>query len=159
MDEQSREKMKKIGLRIKEIRLQKHMSQQDLATTAVVSLPQVSEIERGNASMKLITFMRIAEALQVSADVLLRMDIPEVNEIYQGEFTELLKDCTPNEIDANRLYCKFIISCFKSAALKRYLFLTQKKPTQTSTNILICLCDACAGCARYVGSAPAQAGS
>lgn len=60
---------------------------------------------------------------------------------------------------SNRLYCKFIIFCFKSAALKRYLFLTQKKPTQTSTNILICLCDACAGCARYVGSAPAQAGS
>ena len=50
--------------------------------------------------MKLITFMRIAEALQVSADVLLRMDIPEVNDIYQGEFTELLNDCTPNEIDA-----------------------------------------------------------
>ena len=100
MDEQSKEKMKKIGLRIKEIRLKKHMSQQDLATTAVISLPQMSEIERGNASMKLITFMRIAEALQVSADVLLRMDIPEVNDIYQGEFTELSNDCTPNEIDA-----------------------------------------------------------
>ena len=63
MDEQSKEKMKKIGLRIKEIRLKKHMSQQDLATTAVISLPQMSEIERGNASMKLITFPRPSSAI------------------------------------------------------------------------------------------------
>ena len=100
MDELTYDKMKKIGSRIKEIRIQKHMSQQELSTQAGISLPQVSEIERGNSSMKLITFMRIAEALQVSADVLLRMDVPEVQEIYQGEFADLLSDCSPSETDA-----------------------------------------------------------
>ena len=50
--------------------------------------------------MLLATFVRITEALQVSADVLLRPDIPQVNSIYQNEFAEVLGDCTPDEIDS-----------------------------------------------------------
>ena len=50
--------------------------------------------------MKLITFIQIAEALQASTDHLLRLDIPEVNGIYQNEFAELLSDCTPAEIES-----------------------------------------------------------
>ena len=38
--------------------------------------------------------------LQVSADVLLRTDIPEVNTLYKSEFAEVLADCTPSEIDS-----------------------------------------------------------
>lgn len=40
--------------------------------------------------MKLETFIRIIEALQVSADSLLRPDVPEVRSLYQSEFDELL---------------------------------------------------------------------
>lgn len=50
--------------------------------------------------MRLTTFIGIVEALQVSADVLLRTDIPEVNTLYKSEFAEVLADCTPSEIDS-----------------------------------------------------------
>ena len=50
--------------------------------------------------MWLATFVKIVEALQVSADSLLRADVPEVNELYQREYAQLLSDCTPSEIEA-----------------------------------------------------------
>lgn len=89
-----------IGKRIREFRVKKNMSQAALADKANVSLSQISDIERGKTSMRLTTFIGIIEALQVSADVLLRTDIPEVNTLYKSEFAEVLADCTPSEIDS-----------------------------------------------------------
>lgn len=94
------EEVIEIGKRIRDIRTNKKMSQADLADKANISLSQVSDIETGKSSMRLTTFIGIVEALQVSADVLLRTDIPEVNNIYKSEFTELLEDCTPTEIES-----------------------------------------------------------
>lgn len=94
------EEIKKIGARIHDIRNQKHMSQAALADKANISLSQVSDIETGKSIMRLTTFIRIVEALQVSADVLLRIDVPEVNNLYKSEFAEVLADCTPSEIDS-----------------------------------------------------------
>lgn len=91
---------KRIGARIREVRIQQKMSQADLADKAHISLPHVSELELGKKGMKLSTFIQIAEALQTSTDRLLRPDIPEVNGIYQNEFSELLSDCTPTEIES-----------------------------------------------------------
>ena len=84
------EEVIEIGKRIRDIRTNKKMSQADLADKANISLSQVSDIETGKSSMRLTTFIGIVEALQVSADVLLRTDIPEVNNIYKSEFAELL---------------------------------------------------------------------
>lgn len=67
---------------------------------AFISVPHMSEVENGKTKLRLSTFVYITEALQVSADVLLRPNIPEVNGIYQGEFNDLLTDCTPAEIDS-----------------------------------------------------------
>ena len=100
VDDKQKEENKNIGMRIREIRVQKHMSQANLADKANISLSQVSDIENGKSAMRLATFIRIVEALQVSADVLLRSDIPEVNNIYRSEFAELLEDCSPSEIDS-----------------------------------------------------------
>lgn len=89
-----------IGSRIRAVRLQKSMSQADLAAKANLSLPQISDIELGKSRMMLTSFIRITEALQVSADSLLRPDVPEVKGIYQNEFAEVLNDCTPAEIES-----------------------------------------------------------
>ena len=100
MDDRQREEYRKIGARIREIRLQRHMSQAELAEKAGIHLSRISEIENGKSTLLLPTFIRITEALQVSADVLLRSDIPEVNNLYKGEFADVLEDCTPSEIDS-----------------------------------------------------------
>lgn len=89
-----------IGSRIKAVRTGKGMSQADLAVKASVSLPLISNIERGKTRMQLETFVKVAEALQVSADHLRRADVPEVKTIYQGEFAELLEDCSASEMEA-----------------------------------------------------------
>lgn len=98
--DQRAEEAIEIGKRIREFRVKKNMSQAALADKANVSLSQISDIERGKTSMRLTTFIGIVEALQVSADVLLRTDIPEVNTLYKSEFAEVLADCTPSEIDS-----------------------------------------------------------
>ena len=98
--DQRAEEAIEIGKRIREFRVKTNMSQAALADKANVSLSQISDIERGKTSMRLTTFIGIVEALQVSADVLLRTDIPEVNTLYKSEFAEVLADCTPSEIDS-----------------------------------------------------------
>lgn len=100
MDNKSKEEYKKVGARIRKIRIQKGMTQADLSVKANIGLSHVSDIELGKSKMMLATFARIAKALQISADVLLRPDIPEVKNLYQNEFAEILGDCTPDEIDA-----------------------------------------------------------
>lgn len=72
---------KQIGSRIREARASKGMSQANLAVKASVSLPLISNIEHGKTRMHLDTFVKIAEALQVSTDHLLRADVPEVKVI------------------------------------------------------------------------------
>ena len=68
---------KAIGARIREVRIQKNMSQAELAEKAFISVPHMSEVENGKTKLRLSTFVYITEALQVSADVLLRTNIPE----------------------------------------------------------------------------------
>ena len=94
------ETYKRIGSRIRDLRIKKSMSQAELAERAYISLPHISEIENGKTKLRLSTFVYIAEALQVSADTLLRLDVPEVNVMYQSEFDDLLSDCTPAEIES-----------------------------------------------------------
>lgn len=48
-----------IGSRIKAVRTGKGMSQADLAVKASVSLPLISNIERGKTRMQLETFVKV----------------------------------------------------------------------------------------------------
>lgn len=89
-----------VGQRIREARLARDLSQQELAAKANLSLPHISDIENGKKAMKLATFVKIIEALQISADSILRADVPEVNQLYQNEFSQLVDGCTPSEIEA-----------------------------------------------------------
>ena len=89
-----------IGSRIRDARINRRMSQADLAAKANISLTHISNLEIGQTIMNLETFIRIIEALQVSADSLLRPDVPEVRSLYQSEFDELLADCSPKELDS-----------------------------------------------------------
>ena len=100
MDKPGNEMHRQIGQRIREVRTKRGMSQQDLATGADISLPHISEIELGKTQMRVSTLIRIAEALQISTDVLLRPNIPQVNSMYQTELQELIGDCTPAEMES-----------------------------------------------------------
>ena len=87
--------MQQIGIRIREERQNQKMSQAKLAELSNVSLPIISSIENGKSVMLLDTFIKIIGALHVSADSILRPDTPHVSLMYQREYAEILKDCSP----------------------------------------------------------------
>jgi len=89
VDDQFNEFYQMIGERIRDLRIQKGMSQADLAEKAHLSLPVISSIENARSKVWLVTFAKIAEALQVSADDILRLNTPEASLGYPKEMTEL----------------------------------------------------------------------
>ena len=63
--------LKAVGLRIKEAREEKNLTQENLAAIVDLSTTHISVIERGLKTMRLDNFVAIANALDVSADSLL----------------------------------------------------------------------------------------
>lgn len=105
-DEALQREYEQIGLRIRNARLEQKMSQAELAAKANVSLPHISSIELGKTRMLLSTFIRVIEALQVSADSILRANVPSVTSLYTSEMAELFDDCTPAELESLKAIVK-----------------------------------------------------
>lgn len=99
-NEALRREYEQIGARIRNARIERKMSQAELAAKANISLPHISSIELGKTKMLLSTFTRVIEALQVSADSILRANVPTVTSMYASEITELFEDCTPSELES-----------------------------------------------------------
>ena len=95
-----------IGARIRNARIERKMSQAELAAKANISLPHISSIELGKTKMLLSTFTRVIEALQVSADSILRANVPTVTSIYANEIAALFEDCTPSELESLKAIIK-----------------------------------------------------
>ncbi|TAI48177.1 XRE family transcriptional regulator [Flagellimonas allohymeniacidonis] len=62
--------MKKVGQRIRHLRKEKGMSQQDLALEADIPKTQVGRVERAENNTSLVTLNRIANALEVPLSTL-----------------------------------------------------------------------------------------
>ena len=60
-----------IGQNIRKVRKQRKLRQEDLAEKAGISMTYVGALERGEKIPALETFIAIANALEVSADVIL----------------------------------------------------------------------------------------
>ncbi len=97
--ENERKQLKEIGNRIKETRKSKGISQAELADSIGVSLTYMSCIENGKKAMSIDKLIKITEKLQVSADWILRSEIPEVKQIYVKEIEELLEGKTSSETE------------------------------------------------------------
>lgn len=87
-----------IGKRIKRLRLQKHMTQEQLGNMIGLSAKHVSNIETNNAHPSLEALVEIANALECSLDFLVLESIietPETN--YNQEFIDIMKSCNSRE--------------------------------------------------------------
>ena len=62
----------KLGQNIKRIRVKKKMSQGDIARALEVDRGYISNIENGKKNPTLATIQKLADALKVSADELLK---------------------------------------------------------------------------------------
>ncbi len=105
-DDSLQREYEQIGLRIRNARIEQKMSQAELAAKANISLPHISSIELGKTKMLLSTFIRVIEALQISADSVLRANVPAVTSMYTEEMAELFEDCTPSELESLKAIVK-----------------------------------------------------
>lgn len=97
MRENSRIDTVELGSRIRQARTEQNTSQLELAEACGISVPYVSDIERGKKCFSVDILLRIAQALQVSTDWLLRLDIPQTDYAYHAEAASLLADCSQEE--------------------------------------------------------------
>jgi transcriptional regulator with XRE-family HTH domain len=65
------EVIKSVGERIRKFRIQKNLSQEDLANEAEISLSQITRLELGKTNPTISTLYVIAEALSIELKTLL----------------------------------------------------------------------------------------
>jgi transcriptional regulator with XRE-family HTH domain len=93
---------KDIGTRIRIARSERCISQRELAETVGCTVPYISTIERGKKVPSLETFIAMATALKVSADVLLQDVMPNWWASWEKEIDRVLAPLLPH----NRAYIK-----------------------------------------------------
>ncbi len=61
-----------LGLLIKELRINKEITQEHLSTLCEVDVRTIQRIEKGRQNISISLFFTIAEALNVKSDILIR---------------------------------------------------------------------------------------
>lgn len=87
---------KTVGERIQIAREERSMTQRDLANVIGCTPQHISAIERGAKTPTLETFVAIASALQVPADVLLQDVLPDWWENWEQEIDRVLAPLLPH---------------------------------------------------------------
>ncbi len=86
-----------IGLRLRQVRLEKGYTQHGVADKAGIGVVYLSEVERGKKMPSIKIFVRIVEALEVSADYILRNSLTSGREYIYDEIIEKLDTLTPKQ--------------------------------------------------------------
>ncbi len=86
-----------LGKKIREARKQRKLTQEALAEKANIGVVYLGEIERGLKMPSVAVFIRIVEALDISADFILRDELPSGREFVFDELTEKLASLTPKQ--------------------------------------------------------------
>ena len=110
-----KEFLTEIGQRLRKARASKKLSQEDVAFKTGLSTCAISNIELGKSNIWISTFIKIIEALNVSADTILRPDVQSVNAVCQNEFAELLNGCSPSEIETVTKLAKDVINTIRKS--------------------------------------------
>lgn len=95
-------KLDSIGKYIRKYRNTKKLRQEDLAEKTGLSVTYIGMVERGEKVPSLETFISIANALGVSADMLLADEINNGYEIKNSILNEKLSKLSPE--DRNKIY-------------------------------------------------------
>lgn len=89
---------KALGLRVKTKRLDKALSQEQLAELANISVPHMSHIETGNTKVSLPTLIEVSNALNCGVDELICDSVRNAKKVFEQEIAEQLQNCTEKEI-------------------------------------------------------------
>ena len=88
-----------IGKRIRKLRRERNMTQDDLRDLIDLSKSHMSHIETGTTKLSLPVLVEIANVLGVTADSLLMDNLQHSNYAFEKEINDILEDCTPYEFN------------------------------------------------------------
>ena len=86
-----------IGSRIKQARIAKNLTQEDLAEQIDISVAFLSRVERGNSHINLKRLNQICGLLDVTEGYVLNGAASNSQNYLDKEFAELLKTCSPEK--------------------------------------------------------------
>lgn len=86
-----------IGSRIKQARLSKNMTQEDLADKIDISVAFLSRVERGNSRINLKRLNELCNLLDVSEGYILNGAASDSEHYLDKEFEDLLKSVSPEK--------------------------------------------------------------
>lgn len=86
-----------LGRKLRDARQKKGYTQHALAEIADIGNVYLGEIERGAKMPSLNTFVKLIEALDISADYILRDELTSGKEYIYDEITQKLKNLTPKQ--------------------------------------------------------------
>ena len=81
-----------IGQRIKEVRNEKHLTQEYLAKVTDVNVSHISNVETNKVRVSLTLLVGICNALDVSLDYLLENEYHNPTSILEKELINIMKD-------------------------------------------------------------------
>lgn len=84
-----------IGRRIKNARIERNITQEELADRIDVSVAFMSRVERGTSQINLKRLTQIAEILNVSPGYLLTGSNTASRDYLREDFRQVLEKCTP----------------------------------------------------------------
>ena len=93
------QKLQEIGARLKQARLEKNLTQAQLAEEAGISVSFLSNLESGRQAMNILTLISLLDKLNISADWLLNNSTDSANHTAALEIEKELASCTPKERD------------------------------------------------------------
>ena len=88
---------KDLGQRIRLLRTEANLTQEELAEKADISPVYLGEVERGQKVMGVDKFINIVKALEVSADYVLCNELPTGEPYVFDEITEKFKKLNPKQ--------------------------------------------------------------
>ncbi len=86
-----------IGQRIKQARLAKNLTQEDLAEQIDISVAFLSRVERGNSHINLKRLNQLCGLLDVTEGYVLNGASSNSKNYLNKEFSELMKSCSPDK--------------------------------------------------------------
>ncbi len=87
-----------IGYKVKQIRLQKGVTQERLAEAAGVGVTHISHLETGTGTVSLKVFLAIVNHLECSADEILCKEIPAAKPHVEHWLVDMIADCDTTEV-------------------------------------------------------------
>lgn len=83
---------KRIGQRIKEVRCEKHLTQEYLAKVTDVNVSHISNVETNKVKVSLTLLVGIANAMDITLDYLLENEYHNPTSITETELLNTIKD-------------------------------------------------------------------